>query len=71
MYLQSALAHLSRLLLYLGLPAIDSALLMLRGYTGAVETPIDGGPLEVVVAVVIILVFIPLFICLYFNFGWY
>lgn len=60
MYIQAALAQLSRLLLYVGLPAIASALYMLLIYTGAVKMPVAGDSFTVVVAVVIIFGFSPL-----------
>lgn len=59
-YIQSELARLSRILLYVGVPAIGSALLMLFVYTGATDPPVATGYLEVVAPIVVILGFAPL-----------
>lgn len=59
-YMQSELARLSRILLYVGTPAIGSALLMLFIYTGATNPPVAAGYLEVLAPTVVILGFTPL-----------
>lgn len=59
-YIQSELAHFSRILLYVGVPAIGSALLMLLIYAGTSEPAVAGVPLELLVAAVVVLGFSPL-----------
>ena len=59
-YMQSELARLSRILLYVGVLSVGSALLMLLVYAGATEPPVGAGYLTVFVPVVVILGFSPL-----------
>ena len=59
-YMQSELARLSRVLLYVGVPAAASALLMLFVYAGVPETPATTASLELFVPAVVVLGFSPL-----------
>lgn len=59
-YMQSELARLSRVLLYVGVPAAASALLMLFVYVGSAETPVVTDYLELLIPAVMILGFSPL-----------
>lgn len=59
-YMQSELARLSRILLYVGVLAIGSALLMLFVYTGATNPPVAASYLEVFAPTVLIIGFAPL-----------
>lgn len=59
-YMQSELAVLSQVLLFVGLPAVGSALLALLVYAGATGTPIGVNYLEVLVPLVVTLGFSPL-----------
>lgn len=59
-YIQTELAGLSKILLYVGLPAVGSALLVLLVYAGAANTPIQMTYLDVFVPTVVILGFSPL-----------
>lgn len=58
-YIQTELARLSRILLYVGMPAVASALLLLYVYTSASGMPIPNGYLEVIVQAVLVLGFVP------------
>ena len=59
-YMQSELARLSRILLYVGVPAVMSAILLLLIYASAPEPPIRIEHLKLIVPVVVILGFVPL-----------
>lgn len=59
-YMQSELARLSRVLLYVGVPAATSSLLLLFIYAGAPGTPVTIDNLELFVPVVVVLGFSPL-----------
>lgn len=59
LYIQSELARFSRLLLYVGIPAVGSGVLLLTTYAG-VPDPAFGSVLTVLVPVVITLSFAPL-----------
>lgn len=59
-YLQVELAGFSKLLLYVGVPAVGSGLLMLLVYAGAGTTPVRMPHLDVLVPVVVVLGFSPL-----------
>lgn len=59
-YIQSELARLSKVLLYVGVPAVGSALLLLIVYASTVEPPLTVNYLRVVVPSVVILGFLPL-----------
>ncbi len=59
-YMQSELARLSRMLLYFGVPAIASGILLLLVYASAADPPLHMHYLRVVVPVVVILGFTPL-----------
>lgn len=59
-YMQSKLARLSRILPYVGVPAVGSGFLMLLVYAGATAPSVDAGYLRVFVPIVVILGFTPL-----------
>lgn len=59
-YIQSELARLSKILLFVGVPAIGSALLLLLVYASTPEPLATTGYLKIAVPVVVILGFLPL-----------
>lgn len=59
LYMQSELARFSRLLLYVGIPAIGSGILLLTAYAGAAG-PSFGGVLTVLVPAVVAISFAPI-----------
>ncbi|WP_247729047.1 hypothetical protein [Halovivax limisalsi] len=61
-YVQSELARLSKLMLYVGAPAVGSSLLLLLIYASTAEPPVTASHLDVIVPAVLILGILPLIV---------
>lgn len=61
-YIQTELARLSKILLYVGAPAVGSALLLLFIYASTAEAPVTASYLNVIVPAVVILGILPLLV---------